>query len=323
MRRSVFVYATALSVAVVTVAVNGPGLHAQATSPTFDVVSVKRNRTAGGGMMRAVPGNLTAIGVQVRQLIRQAFGVQDFQILEAPDWVSNDRFDIEARFDAAAPGPAGPARMQAMLKSLLADRFRLRARSETREMPILALVIARADGRLGPQLKPATVDCVALAGRGGPPDGRGGPPPDGRGALPDGRRGGGPGPEGRGAPPPPGTPFTLGPRPQCGGRGGFGQLIAGGLPMSQFATQLSQLTGRIVVDRTGLTGGYDLDLKWTPTPDQLPPGPPPPGFEPPPIDPNGPSLSTALEEQLGLKLDSQRGPVDVLVIEGIEPPTEN
>ena len=94
--------------------------------------------------------------------------------------------------------------------------------------------------------------------------------------------------------------------------------------MSRLATQiLSQLTGRLVVDRTGLTGAYDIDLKWTPTPNQLPPGPPPPGVEPPQIDPNGPSLETALQEQLGLKLDAERGPVEVLVIEKLVPPTEN
>jgi uncharacterized protein (TIGR03435 family) len=79
----------------------------------------------------------------------------------------------------------------------------------------------------------------------------------------------------------------------------------------------------LVVDRTGLTGAYDIDLKWTPTPSQLPPGPPPPGVEPPQIDPNGPSLETALQEQLGLKLDAERGPVEVLVIEKLVPPTEN
>jgi uncharacterized protein (TIGR03435 family) len=104
----------------------------------------------------------------------------------------------------------------------------------------------------------------------------------------------------------------------------FGQLLGGGVPMSRLASQiLSQLTGRVVVDRTGLTGGYDIDLKWTPTPDQLPPGPPPPGVEPPSIDLNGPSLFTALQEQLGLKLDSERGPVEVLVIERIQQPAEN
>ena len=105
---------------------------------------------------------------------------------------------------------------------------------------------------------------------------------------------------------------------------GFGQLLGGGTPMSRLATQiLAQLTGRLVVDRTGLTGAYDIDLKWTPTPSQLPPGPPPPGVEPPQIDPNGPSLETALQEQLGLKLDAERGPVEVLVIEKLVPPTEN
>ena len=93
--------------------------------------------------------------------------------------------------------------------------------------------------------------------------------------------------------------------------------------MAQFVRQLSQLTNRVVIDRTGLTGGYDIDLKFTPAPGQLPPGPPPPGVELPQIDPNGPSLFTALREQLGLELDPQRGPVDVLVIERIDRPTEN
>lgn len=273
-------------------------------APSFDVVSVKRNASPSGAMMRAMPGNLTAVGATVRQLIRQAYQLQDFQIVGGPDWMNSDRFDVEARFDASTPVPGfeGPARMQAMLRTLLADRFNLVARRETRALPVYALVLARSDGRLGPQLTPSAVDCAALGRRGGPP------PEAGR---------------GRGAPPPPGTPFSLGPRPQCGGRSGFGQLIAGGAPMAQFVTQLSQMTGRVVIDRTGLTGGYDIDLKWTPTPDQLPAGPPPPGVELPPIDPNGPSLFTALEEQLGLKLESERGPVEVLVIDRLEPPTEN
>jgi uncharacterized protein (TIGR03435 family) len=322
MRTSIFVCAaTALSAALaIPCAGHAPAQAQTPPSPSFDVASIKRNSGGGGGMqMRAMPGTLSALNVPARQLIRQAYALQDFQIVGGPDWMNIDRFDVEAKFDAApAAGMAGPARMQAMIKALLAERFRLVAHMETRELPILALVMARSDGRLGPQLKQSAVDCAALAAaqRGGPsPDGRGGPPPDGR-------RGGGPGPVGRSAPPP-GTPFSLGERPQCGGRGGFGQMIAGGVPMSGFVTQLSQLTGRVVIDRTGLTGGYDIDLKWTPTPDQLPPGPPPPGFEPPPIDPNGPSLFTALDEQLGLKLDSERGPVEVLVVDRIEPPTEN
>ena len=96
-----------------------------------------------------------------------------------------------------------------------------------------------------------------------------------------------------------------------------------GLPIAQFVTQLAQLMNNVVVDRTGLTGGYDIELKWSPTPDQLPPGPPPPGVELPSIDPNGPTLPTALQEQLGLKLDNERGPVQVLVVERLQRPAEN
>lgn len=305
--------APALSIAALTVAAQSPPSAAAA----FDVVSVKRNTAGGPILQRNMPGNIAMFNVPVRQLIRMAYQLQDFQIVGAPDWANTERFDIEGRFEPAA-APAVPApqtpRMLLMLRTLLSDRFGMIARMETREMPILALRIVRADGRLGPQMKPSAVDCAALnaAARG-----RGLGPPTGA-------RAGGPPLDGRGAPPPPGTPFSLGERPACGDRMGFGQLLAGGMPMSRLATQtLSQLTGRVVVDRTGLTGGYDIDLKWTPTPDQLPPGPPPPGIEPPPIDPNGPSLFTALQEQLGLKLDTDRGPVDVLVIDRLQRPAEN
>jgi uncharacterized protein (TIGR03435 family) len=304
--------ATALSIAALTA-------RAQSSlpdAPAFDVVSVKRNASGGPMLLRNTPGNIAMFNVPVRQLLRMAYQLQDFQIVGAPDWASTDRFDIEGRFDPAAPspGPAPPTpRMLLMMRTLLRDRFGMVANMETREMPILAVKIARADGRLGPQIKPAAADCAALAAAQG--RGPGGPPPGGR--------PGGPPIDGRGAPPP-GTPFTLGERPACGDRMAFGQLLAGGMPISRLATQiLSQLTGRVVVDRTGLSGGYDIDLKWTPTPDQLPPGPPPPGIEPPAIDPNGPSLSTALQEQLGLKLESERGPVDVLVVERLQQPTEN
>jgi uncharacterized protein (TIGR03435 family) len=272
----------------------------------FDVVSVKRNTSGGPMLQRNTPGNIAMFNVPVRQLVRLAYQLQDFQIVGAPDWANSDRFDIEGRFEPPPPGPPPQTpRMLLMLRTLLRDRFGMVARTETREMPILALRLVRADGRLGPQLKPAAVDCTALnAARGRGP--AGGPPLDGR-----------------GGPPPPGTPFSLGERPACGSRMAFGQLLAGGMPISRLATEtLSQLTDRIVVDRTGLAGGYDIDLKWTPTPDQLPPGPPPPGIEPPPIDPNGPSLFTALQE-LGLKLDTERGPVDVLVIDRLQQPAEN
>ena len=92
--------------------------------------------------------------------------------------------------------------------------------------------------------------------------------------------------------------------------------------MVALASSLSGWVGRVVLDRTGLVGGFDVDLTWTP--DQLPQGPRPPGApELPPIDPNGPSLFTALQEQLGLKLESTKGRVDVLVIDRAEKPTED
>jgi uncharacterized protein (TIGR03435 family) len=90
--------------------------------------------------------------------------------------------------------------------------------------------------------------------------------------------------------------------------------------MAQFANALSRLAGRIVVDSTGMLGGFDIDLRWTPDP-------PPPGVTPdsrfpqPPVDPDGPSLFTAIQEQLGFKLDARQGPVDVVVIDRIERPT--
>jgi uncharacterized protein (TIGR03435 family) len=187
------------------------------------------------------------------------------------------------------PGTAGP--IQIMLRNLMADRFKLRVHRETREMPIYALVLARSDGTLGPQLRPAAVDCAALAGQ----RGRGGPP----------------------------APLQAGERPPCGMRIGPGNMMGGGLALSQLANSLSPFAQRVVVDRTGLTGNFDLDLTWTP--DQIPQAPPgglPAGVPPPPpIDPNGPSLFTALQEQLGLKLDSVRGPVEVLVIDSVEQPT--
>lgn len=271
------------------------GIALAAQSPpsvAFDVSSVKRNTSTGGPMMmRNSPGNFAAINMPLREVIKMAYQAQDFQLIGAPDWAGTERYDIDGRFDPSAPlvgFDSPPQKTMAMVKALLRDRFGMVARTETRDMPVLALRVARPDGRLGPQIKQSTVDCSAGRGRGGPIEGRVGGPP-----------------------------------PPCGMRGGFGQLVMSGMPTAQVARQLSQLTGRQVIDRTGLTGGWDVELKFTPAPGQLPPGPPPPGFEIPVIDPNGPSLFTALEEQLGLKLDSERGPIEVVVIERLERPKEN
>ena len=114
---------------------------------------------------------------------------------------------------------------------------------------------------------------------------------------------------------------------QCGIRLGPGNLAVGGATLGQFATALGNLVGRVVTDKSGLTGNFDITLTYTP--DQMPQRPPgAPGDQPirfngVDIDPNGPSIFTAIQEQLGLKLDAQRGPVEVLVIDRVEKPVEN
>jgi bla regulator protein blaR1 len=103
-----------------------------------------------------------------------------------------------------------------------------------------------------------------------------------------------------------------------------GELSGEGAPLEFLVTVLSDQVGRPVIDRTGLKGNFDFKLQWTPDPGQPMGGPLSPGVEaPPPPDPNGPSIFTALQEQLGLRLESQKGPVDILVIDRVGKPSEN
>ena len=176
-----------------------------------------------------------------------------------------------------------------MLRTLLADRFKLVMHKETKELPIFELVVARQDGKLGPQLRPAAVDCAARAAAAA-----------------------------RGEKPPPASSGPPGPG-SCGISMNPVSVSGGGATMEMLAGILEGPSQRLVIDRTGLTGNWDFAVKYTPERSQLPPG-----VEPPvPIDWNGPSLFTAIEEQLGLKLRPSRGPVEVLVIDSVERPTEN
>jgi uncharacterized protein (TIGR03435 family) len=266
------------------------GVFGQSAGKSFDVASVKRNNSGEqGGRLQAQPGGrFTAVNATLRQLILRAYAVQDYQIVGEPKWVDSDQFDIEAK----AAGDVTAGQLAAMLKSLLAERFKLAAHTETRDLPIYALVLARMDGKLGPKLRASKVDCdavaeEALATRGGAP------PEAARGEL-----------------------------PPCGiGFGGMGQMAARSKPISQLLPFFSQVTQRTVVDRTGLKGGFDADLTWTPDPSSplLAAAPP----DAAPADPNGPSIFTAVQEQLGLKLESQKAPLPALVIDRIEPPTAN
>ena len=272
---------------------------ASSASPVFEVASVKPNKSGEGFIRFGLQpgGRFTAQNVPARELIRFAYNVQPFQIEGGPGWLNSDRFDVTAKAEGdlppTGPGQSGP--VQLMMQNLLADRFKLKVRRETKEMPVYELVLARSDGRLGKQIEPSTVDCVAMRGRGAGPGGRGpgGPPP---------------------SPPQPGE------RPQCGMFMGIGSVGAGDVTIEQLAQLLSQGVRRMVVDKTGLTGRYSFNIEFTP--DQMPPpGAAPPGVQLPAVNPDKPSMFTALQEQLGLKLESARGQVETLVIDSIEQPT--
>jgi uncharacterized protein (TIGR03435 family) len=265
----------------------------------FEVASVKPNVSQDRIVQIGQTGTrFTARGVTLALLIRTAYGVQEFQVIGAPPWADSDRFDVVATMPDVSGAPAvasgGPSRQSLMLRALLEERFGLAAHTEKREMPVYAIVVARKDGQLGPSLVRSTVDCAALAAS-----------------------------RGRGAASPPLPTGQLAP---CSSSVGPGAIIARSQTMAQLAAALSRLTntgsslGRLIVDRTGLDGSFDVDLRFTP--ERVPdfgPGGPPPGV--PAIDPNAASIFAAMQEQLGLKLEAQRAPVDVVVIDRVEKPT--
>ena len=243
---------------------------------TFAVVSVRRNTS--GTTQQSVnvqPTGVTFINFQLRAILQLTYGIpQPARLIGIPDWV-NERYDVIAKTDTPV-SPATIVGMRSMLQAMFADRFKLSARLEKRELPAYALVLARSDGRLGPQLRRSTVVC---AGRGTPPA--------------------------EAAPGSAAKPVPCGPQ-----AGGPGRFIFVGSPISLFAGVLSLPMGRTVVDRTGLDGLYDLDVTYAPE------GPGAPASD-------APSLFTALQEQLGLKLDPEKELVEVLVVDRIERPGEN
>ncbi|MGA2877372.1 MAG: TIGR03435 family protein [Bryobacteraceae bacterium] len=256
-----------------------------APRPEFEVASIKPNKSADRRIMILPPrgGRFTATGVTMQLLIALAYRIKDFQISGAPSWLNSERYDIEAK---AEGNPAIEA-LGPMLQTLLEDRLQFKFHRETKDLPVYALVVAKAG-----KLHEAEGEC--------------GPRPDG--------------------PPPPPEPGKL-PTAPCGGFFVFpGHLSGQKVAIMQLLDPLSRFTGRNVLDKTNLTGKYDIDLQYTPEQGQFPvlPGGAPPGLPPlPSIDPNGPSLFTALQEQLGLKLESQKAPVEMIVIDRVERPSEN
>lgn len=233
---------------------------AATNQPTFDVVSVKPNRSSNTAMRidLAPGGRFTASNLPLIQFIRAAYTLQLHQIEQAPSWAVSERFDVIAITSADISGPVvwTPGRhapMQLMMQSVLADRFKMVAHMEERNAQGYALVV-RAAGSTAGKLIPAATPCAA----------------------------------------------------DCGLQNGPGIVNAHNVALAQFAELLSQVTGRLVVDATELAGNFDFAARWAPESAQ--------GLG------DAPSLFTALQEQLGLRLEPRRVRLPVLVVDSIQRP---
>lgn len=269
---------------VVAAAAQGPS---SVDTPRFEAVSIKPSPP------RLSPNSMTTLGANVFRatnapvlvLVSGAYpeyGLGD-RIVGGPDWARTERFDIVA----TAAGAPTRDQYAALQRQLLADRFKLVVRREQREMPVLVLSLARSDGQPGAQLKRVEFDCTAY-----------------REAF------------ARAQAPPDAATRAPGSAPTCStlsAAGAAGRKISGkAVALPELARALTSSAGALVVDRTNLTGVYDFEVSFVS--DQALQAPGGTAGE-------GVSLATALREQLGLKLERQRVPVDVLVIESVERPT--
>jgi uncharacterized protein (TIGR03435 family) len=278
--------------------IGAPSIRAQsAARPEFEVISIKPDRSETGNIsMNYEAGRFTVRNLTLGRLISNAYSPR--KIVGAPDWLSSEKYDIDAKVEDSVaeksrklPLEQQWAQIMPMLQSALEERFQLKMSHESQELPVYALVVAKG----GPKLTPTTL-----------------PPfdPEQQGAANDQTRVNG--------------------NAAAGTRGSrmpeYGQFIATGQPIAVILGTLSrELGGQIVLDQTGLKGEYDFTLKWTPDS----------GFAAstaasgqdsgtaPLPDPSGTSVFTALREQLGLKLEAKKAPVDVLVIDHVERPSGN
>jgi uncharacterized protein (TIGR03435 family) len=271
-------------------------LAAQQPAPLYEVASVKANKDSTAvPRFQVAPGRYTWSAYTVKGLIGTAFQRNAFdgrEVLGGPDWIDKDRFDVTVQAPAGAvlTDPDGfPGGVFAMMRAVLADRFGLLTHNEVRERPVYALTLARPDRRLGDGLKRADSDCSQAMRQLAAPV---------------------PGPR------PPGPP-------PCTFGGPPGRIEGNVVTLAMFANILARTVGRPVIDRTGVNDYFNFTLEYTPEAGIT--GPLPPGAQPqePPPGRDAPSLFTAVQEQLALKLESTRAPVDVLVIDRVSQPTEN
>jgi uncharacterized protein (TIGR03435 family) len=254
--------------------------------PSFEVVSVKPADSSDNraAFQIAPGGGLNASGVTLRQLIQQVYEVHDYRISGGPTWVGSAKYNISAK-TADGAGNLTLDDVMPMLQAVLEDRFQLKVHRERKELPAYALVVAKN----GPKVKESDSSTVARS------------------------------------------------------KMGFGEITDQNTSMGTLSSQLTEQLGRFVFDRTGLQGAYDFHMQWasdlsqTDTKqvvkgsvrklkdlDGFPRPQPGAGPEaPPPLGGNGPSIFTALQDQLGLRLEATKGPVQVLIIDHAEKPDAN
>lgn len=276
--------------------VSALGLTGQSFS--FDVASVKQNKSndpaqanmpiGPGDVYTPTGGYFKASNFPLVTYIAFAYKIKGNQaqyLLEQwPDWVRSDRFDIQAR----AAGNPTKDDIRMMMRSLLAERFKLAIHNETREVPVLAFVLAKP-GKTGPQLRQHSSDSPCSTATPSPAQQPSQLPTieDGYPALCNGIFG---------------LPPTMPGRTRIGARNITLGFLADAL-------SLGSGLGRPMVDQTGVSGTVDFLLEWTP--------------DPPDPDSSGPTLQEALRDQLGIKLESSRAKVDVWVLDHVEHPSEN
>jgi uncharacterized protein (TIGR03435 family) len=247
-----------------------------AQSQAFDVASVKPNTSGNkrASIQMNLPDGFTTTNQTLHSLISMVYQVPIYRMSGGPDWLKTATWDIAAKADHRITIDE----KRQMIRALFEDRFKLKTHRESHDGRIYALVLARSDGKPGPNLKPSSLDCAAIA---------------------EARR-----QAGSAAP----APTPANPVPACGAIMGPNLYKGQGVQIAGFANTLAAMMREMVVDETGLTGWFDISLTMT-LDAASPDGPP--------------SVFTAVQEQLGLKLEPRRGPVETFVIDSAERPTSD
>jgi len=257
------------------------GSATSAQESRFDAVSIRVNRSGEAQIRYEAPtGRLNAINVPLRFFIRRAFDLPEARIVGGPAWLETDRFDIVATL----PPDADSDVMRRMMQALLAERFKLAARREVRELPVYSLARLRQDA-LGPSLRMSTSVC-------------------------DGD-----------------MPRMVKGRVECGllvsQAPASASLRGGATPFVNVVRILGEFLERPLIDKTGLAGTYDLELQFTASRGAIPGAGTPGGLAAAASPDEIPSVFTAVQEQLGLRLVPERAATEVLMIESVSRPAEN